>query len=214
MVISSLVLLGLVLGLAPAEEAQNIKIKKAAKGDAVKTDDTEETNTALVATDGAGNKVLEQKEKISKTNVYTETILEKKEGDDKATSLKRVYEKARGVGKDGKEEIKSYEGKTVLIEKKGDKYVFSIEGGKEITGKDAEDLDKSFNKEKGLSDAEMEKYLLPAKAVKSGDTWKVDAKSLMKDLGKSDKDITIAFDDDKTEGYGKLLEAYSQSRRW
>jgi len=207
---SSLVLLSLVLGLAPAEDTHTIKLKKLAKGDVAKVEDVEESNTAVVVTDGAGMKIVDQNEKTTKTNNYQETVLEKKEGDDNATSVKRVYEKARNLPKDGKEETRVYEGKTVLIDKKGDKYQFMIEGGKEITGKKAEDLDESFNK-KGPSDEEVEKHLLPGKAVKVGESWKIDADKMLKEIMKDEKDTVMAFDSAKTEGSGKLLEVYEKN---
>jgi len=210
MIGSSLVLLSLVLGLAPAADTHTIKLKKSAKGDVTKAEDVEESTTAVVATDGAGTKLVDQKEKTSKTNIYKETILEKKEGDDKSTSVKRAYEKARNVPKDGKEETRVYEGKTVLIDKKGDKYEFIIEGGEEITGKDAEDLDKAFNK-KGPSDEEVEKYILPGKAVKVGESWKLDVDKMLKELMKDEKETVMAFDSAKTEGSGKLLEVYEKN---
>jgi hypothetical protein len=210
MISSSLVLLSLVLGLAPVADTHTIKIKKSAKGDVTKVEDVDESTTAVVATDGAGTKLVDQKEKTSKTNIYQETILEKKEGDDKSSSVKRAYEKARNLPKDGKEETRVYEGKTVLIDKKGDKYQFMIEGGKEITGKEAEDLDKSFNK-KGPTDEEMERYLLPGKAVKAGESWKIDADKMLKELMKDEKETVIAFDSAKTEASGKLLEVYEKN---
>jgi hypothetical protein len=210
MISSSLVLVSLVLGLAPVADTHTIKIKKSAKGDVTKVEDVDESTTAVVATDGAGTKLVDQKEKTSKTNIYQETILEKKEGDDKSTSIKRAYEKARNLPKDGKEETRVYEGKTVLIDKKGDKYQFMIEGGKEITAKEAEDLDKSFNK-KGPTDEEMEQYLLPGKAVKVGESWKIDADKMLKELMKDEKETVIAFDSAKTEASGKLLEVYEKN---
>jgi hypothetical protein len=210
MISSSLVLLSLVLGLAPVADTHTIKIKKSAQGDVTKVEDSEESTNTVVATDAAGTKLVDTKEKTSKTVIYQETILEKKEGAERATSLKRAYDKARNVPKDGKEETRVYEGKTVLIDKKGDKYQFMIEGGKEITGKEAEDLDKSFNK-KGPSDEEIEKYVLPGKAVKVGESWKIEADKMLKELMKDEKETIMAFDGAKTEGSGKLLEVYEKN---
>src|SRR6266566_9805224 len=76
MVSSSLVLLSLVLGLAPAQDTHTIKIKKSAKGDVIKVENTETVNTTVVAT-AAGAEVANKKDKNSKNEVYQETVVDK-----------------------------------------------------------------------------------------------------------------------------------------
>jgi hypothetical protein len=204
MVSSSLVLFSLVVGLASAEDAYTIKIKKPAKGDVVKVENVENGDNQSVVTVGA-KELSKEKGKEGKNEVYVETVLEKAEKADKPTSMKRKYEKARVTKKD-KEETRVYEGKTVLIEKKGDKYRFQIEDGKELTGMDAEALDNEFNSKKnGPSEEEIfEKILLPGKPVKVGDTWKIDTTEMFKAMTKE-----AAAKDAKASG--KLLEVYEKN---
>jgi len=203
---SSVMLLGLVFAAAPADEAYTIKIKKSAKGDVIRIEDQEEGEnkmTILVGGKEAPNQPPQGKE--AKNEVYLETIVEKPDPNERATSLKRKYEKARFT-KDGKEQTRGYEGKTVLIEKKGDKFGFQLEGGKELTSADAEALDREFNKNNGLSESEMEKMLMPSKPVKVGETWKIDADKLLKALAKEG-----GFAGDNPKASGKLVEVYEKA---
>jgi hypothetical protein len=187
-----------------ADETYTIKFKDGAKGD-VRTVKEESTEQATVkAVDAAGNALLDKAEKKVTTAAYKETILEQPEGAKQPTRVKREYEKAQ-VKADDKAVDLPYSGKTVLIEKKGDKYVFQIEGGDELTGKDAEPLNKEFNK-KAVEEEDL-KLLLPAKPVKVGDTWKLDAAALTKFIASDD---AMTLDTTKAGGTGKLVKVYQQ----
>src|SRR5262249_15115622 len=140
--------------------------------------------------DAEGGAKEEKKDKVT-VRAYRETVLEKAEGK-KATKLRREYEKAR-VKEKGKERTLPYEGKTVLIEKKGDKYEFEIEGGKPLTGKDAEELEKEFN-EHTIDAAKLDKLMLPPKPVAVGESWKIDAAAVVKELLGGDDDDAIRID--------------------
>jgi hypothetical protein len=192
--------------LAPASETHEIKFKQAAKGQVTKVDEQESTESTVVVVDPDGKKIADQKQKTGKVFVYQETTLERPEGAKQAASLKREYEKARTKTGD-KEETLSYEGKTILIEKKGDKYRFSIEGGKELAAEEAVDLDAEFNK---AADVDMRR-LQPDKAVEINESWKLDANPIIKDLMRGDESIT--FDAAKSEATGKLLEVYEKDGR-
>jgi hypothetical protein len=198
---TSLLFFSLALGLAPAEDTHAIKVKKPAKGDVIKVENVEEGDNASVVT-VAGKEVSNDKGKDGKNDVYVETVLEKPDKSDKPTSLKRKYEKAR-ITKKGKEETRIYEGTTVLIEKRGDKFQFQIEDGKEITGKEAEALDAEFNtKKKGPSEDEIfEKFILPGKPVKVGESWKIDTSEIFKEFNKDAKGAKAT---------GKLVGVYEK----
>jgi hypothetical protein len=87
-----------------------------------------------------------------------------------------------------------------------------IEDGKEITGKDAEELDKSFNKSNKGSSYRFETFLLPKKTVRVGESWKIDMERLLEDISEDDKDgLKTEFDSIKAEGSGKLVETYEKS---
>src|SRR5262249_48627271 len=195
-----LVILGLVAAAAPLrDDGYTIKIKKSGQGDVTKQK-IEETDKSTSKLEGADGKALkETKVETTVKQADKETVIEKVNGK-KATKLRREYTEA--VVKSGdKETILPYKGKTVVIEKKDDgKYHFTIEGDKELTGRDAELLDRSFNKGGDSDDDTMEKAILPKKPVKEGDTWTIDAASIAKAF---EKDAAQPLPVDKEKASGK-----------
>jgi hypothetical protein len=207
-----LVILSLVVAAAPLrDDGYTIKIKKSGQGDVTKQD-KEETDKSNFKFEGPDGKVMqEKKEEKTVTQAYKETIIAKEKGK-KATKLRREYTKAV-VKSGGDETTLPYQGKTVVIEKKDGKYHFTIEGDKELTGKDAELLNRSFNKGGDDSDEdEMEKAFLPKKPVKEGDTWTIDGATIAKAFEK-DAAQPIPVDKEKAVGNGKLLRAYKEADR-
>lgn len=209
-------ILGLLAAVVPlrGDDAFTIKIKKSGKG-AVIQHKKKETETSHVQVEGPDGKTLTDK-KTSKTIIeeYKETILEKVKGK-RATKLRRQYTKA--ILKSGEDEKPlPFDGKTLRIEKKDGKYHFTIEGkeDKELQGKDAEALNRSFNKP-GRDDSDddaVEKAILPKKPVAVKETWKIDIENLSKAIS---KDINVPFpiDKSKASAQGKLLRAYKKDGR-
>ena len=209
-ILSLAVVAGLLTGPAWAGDQQTykIKIKKAGAGTTQREEKTDDSTTKLTVTDLNGNVLQEKDEKKVRREVFIQTTLERK-GTQRATRLKRKYEKAT-VTVDGETTALPYEGKTVLIEKKGDRYVFRIEGGEELTGKDAKELDKEFNRGGRISEEELEKALLPKKAVKVNEEWKIEPAVLVK-MFKEDGELEL--DAEKTSGTGMLARAYKKDGR-
>jgi hypothetical protein len=208
-------ILALIVAAAPVsvDDTYTIKLKKREQGAVVTQSkrDVEETNFKLEGPDG---KVLqEKKDSRTITEEYKETILDKKKGK-KATKLRREYTKAIAKTSDNEKEL-PYQGKTVLIEQKDDgKYRFTIEGGAEIKGKDAEHLNRAFNKSEG-GDADenaLEKAIFPTKAVKVNGTWTIDADAFVKAINKDAKQ-PLPLDKSKVDGKGKLLKVYRKNDR-
>jgi hypothetical protein len=195
---------GLIGGFAPAaDEAVTLKIKKVAKGDVVTETKTEDVDTTIQASANGMKQTIDQGG--SSKVVYTDEILEKGEKDKKATKVKRTYETFE-MTKAGKKLDVDMAGKTVLIEKGKEKYTFSVDG-KAVTGEAADMLDKEFNKK---DEDEMEDLMLPKKAVKAGDTWDVDVKSLSKMFGEQ-----MTVDEDKAKVTGKLVKLYDKDKaKW
>lgn len=207
-------LIGLLVAAAPVrlKDAFDIKLKKSGKGDVTqhKIEETEDSQTVVEGPDG---KILNE-EKKSKTNIeeYKEIILAQEKGK-RATKLRREYSKAT-LKTDDKEKMLPYSGKKLLIEKKGDKYHFIIEGGEEVQGEDAQFLDSAFNKP-GSDDSDnehLEKALLPKKPVALNDTWKIDPEEVMNAFSKDTKQ-KLPADLSKASGIGKLLRAYKKDGR-
>ncbi len=186
---------------APAQEYA-IKIGRPGLGDKfqVKINGTHEGE--FKALDSDNNVKFEAKEtKITKF-VFREVGLER--AGDELVKVKRQYEHADRIVK-GERRTLPYQGKTLLIEKKGGKFQFQIENDEEIVGKEAEELNEEFNKG-GFH--KLIPLLLPRKAVKVDDTWKVDTAFLAKEFGKDGK---VEIDAAKSTGTGKLLKAYQKN---
>jgi hypothetical protein len=186
-----------------AQETYTIKIKKSIDGSTTRDDKVEVNVEEIKVSDTNGNLLDEKKETTTLSSIYVQTTLERPDVKKKATALKRIYEKATVKDKDGTREL-SYQGKTVIIEKKDGKYRYKIENGAAITGDAAKWLDKEFNQEKESSDLDMDRLMLPSKAVKAGESWKIPMADFIKDFEKGGWK-TIA---DKSTGTGKLVKAY------
>jgi tetratricopeptide (TPR) repeat protein len=154
------------------------------------------------------NTVLQEKnETITEKYAYQETVLEKLP-EKKPTRLRRAYDLAEVTKGDDKQTL-PYQGKTVLIEKKGERYQFQIEGGEELTGNDAEFLEKEFNRKKG-DELDFEKILIPKKPVRVQESWELDTDALCKDLEKASN---VEVDRARSKAIAKLVKAYQQSGR-
>src|SRR5262249_48115620 len=151
------------------------------KGDSVRVKSSEQGVVKINVTDNNNNEIENKTEKKSDSFEFVETILEKPAGATTATKLKRQYQTAERI-EDGNKSTLPYQGKSVVIEKKDKKYQFQIEGGEEITGKDAEELDEEFNQGdfKNLSP----ELFLPKKAVAINESWKMEAGPILKELEK------------------------------
>ena len=183
------------------EPTYAIMLKKEAAGDRTKVASTDAGDVRF-RLEVMGQE-LDKGEKKTLRQVYTEEIVEKPAGAKKPTKLARTYQTATAT-KDGKRTTHIYQGKTVRIEKKGEKYVFTADGT-EITGDDAEELESEFNKKDDIPLDDED--LMPDKPVKVNETWTVDAKK-----------ITAAFeggglftlDPAKTKVTGKLVKVYDK----
>ena len=153
----------LLAATAAAQEAVQIKIDKPQVGDRVKHSREEKSDTKITITVGG----MDQKkdEAKTKTLVYVEEVLAVPEGADRATKLTRTYEKPQ-ITSEGKARKLDVEGKTVLIEKKGDKFDFTVEG-KAVEGESLTMLQSEFNKE---GKEEPRDLMLPKQPVKPGET--------------------------------------------
>lgn len=192
-----------------AQQKFDIVLKKPAKGEnlQVEKSDAEDTKVHLVDANGQVQNDLSQGKKVTNFT-YRQTILVQGENDRPPTKLQRHYTKAEVVSANMNTTL-PYQGKTVLIEKKEDKYRFDIEGGAELTGKDAAELDREFNK-KNPGGPDFEKMMLPGRPVAVGDSWNVDTAPLIADLKRSGD---IVPDADKFKVTVKLTRAYKKDGR-
>jgi hypothetical protein len=194
-----------------ASDDYRIKLKThpdTGKTTLVQTQETVHSHSKLVGLED--KKILENNEdKQTEFSKYRETILEQPKGQDEPTRLRRVYENAQLEV--GKTTALSLQGKTVLIEKKKDRYRFSVEGGQELTGKDAEPLARDFQATRGPT-SNFTDLFSPDKAVRVNDNHDIDPKVLVKIYG-SVADGGMKIDFTKAKGSWKLTRAYKKDGR-
>jgi hypothetical protein len=133
-------------GAGRAQETYTIRLKEEARGHRHKVEKRFTGESAMKVVDSQGNPLQATEENEKERFVYEETILERPEGL-KPTHLRRRYEVAQtNIGTDN--QTFPYLGKTIDIQKKGDRYHFRVEGGEQLSGADAQFLDQEFNKRK------------------------------------------------------------------
>lgn len=199
----------LFLALATAAPAQEytLKLKQAPTGAAVAVQQHDQFKLEFKLTDGGGNAIQSKKEARELKFAYRETGLVKPDDAAQFTSLKREYQKAeRSVA--GVKEALPYQGKTVVLDRKEGKYSFRIDGGDELDGKEAEELNDEFNK--GNLKSLNRDTFLPKNPVKVGDPWKLEVTPIGRELARSSN---FALDEAKSTGTGKLLRVYRKGGR-
>lgn len=191
---------------AGAQEKYDIKFKDRKLVDTYLFDKTEVNDQKHILQDKDGKALKEKLEKTTNHYVYRVTVFERDKTDRKATKLTRQYAKAE-TSTDGKTTTLPYHGKTVSIEQKGDRFHFRMENGAELTGKDAEELDKEFNR-KTPPGPSIEKIVQPAHRVAVGETWKLDLPALAKEL---ERGLQLSADVGASTGTAKLLKVYKKN---
>ena len=193
---SLLAILTLAVGVR-AEDTYTIKLKRAPDvGKANKVTSTDTTSTSIKVAFPATGQEVQKKQAEREEAVYTVSVLEK--GDERPNKYKRTYETATRT-RDGKAETRSYQGRTLIFEKKGDKYTVTSEEDKPISKEDLADLTRSANR----STAGIAELFLPSKSIKVGDTWKIEGKKIA-ELFPGDPDP------ERSGGEGKLTKVYKK----
>lgn len=205
----TLIAAALAWGIASAqEEAITIKMKTRAAGDVSVVTKKESVTTKLKVEDAKGNTVVDKNEVKSEVHEYKETIQER-EGSKPPTKFERAYTKSQVKAGDEVEDLE-LKGKTVVFVLKGDKYTFKLKDGGDVSARAAETFTKELARKTETSNAELEKLMLPKKAVKPGETWKLDIEPVLANLFKNGE---IEFHLKKAIGTGKLLKAYKKDGR-
>jgi hypothetical protein len=190
---------------AGAQEAYAIRLKEPLKGEVRKNDVGRNTQTATKVLSPTGQVLHEKAVGNAQHAVYTETILEREPGK-KPTRLRRAYEKAT-AWTDGKPQTLSYQGKAVLIEKKGPQYQFQVEGGPALTGAAAKLLDREFNANDTL---DLQRRVLPAGPVRLNEAWKVEMAPVAREFENS---TGMQVDAARATGSGQLKQVYEKDGR-
>jgi hypothetical protein len=194
------VALVILMGLSgTAQEAVPIKIAHPRVGERAKVTIDEKMTTKSVFTVQG---MPQGKDEVgTKSLIYVDEIIENPRNTKRADKLKRTYEKAV-VGKDGNTKKLSVEGKTVLIERSGERYTFTIDG--RPVGPDAlKLLQDEFDKPE---EKDLRETMFPAGPVKPGETWKINPDELLKALGEKGQ----SFDKGQLVATGKLVKTYQK----
>jgi hypothetical protein len=192
-------LLALLALSASAQEAVSIKIASPKPGSRARVTIEDKSTTKSVFTVGG---MEQSKDEIKiKSLVYVDEVLENPDNAKRATKLTRTFEKAV-LTTDGNPKKLSVEGKTVLIEKKGEKYSFTVDG-KPVADDARRLLADEFDRPEGKN---IRDIMFPKTAIKPGESWKIDGEELAKAI--NDQGPTFATD--KAAATGKLTKAYKK----
>lgn len=156
-----------------------ITLKEDAKGDKIRVTTNDESKVKVAFS--LMGQMFNQDVVKSLTQAYTEEILEAppKKGE-KPLKMRRDYGKVEQV-KEGKRKVLPYSSMTVLIEKKGDKFRFTVDG-EEYTGADAEPLEEEFNKKDDIPLSNED--FLPGKPIAIGEEWTVKIDKIVESFSK------------------------------
>src|SRR5262245_59495898 len=177
------------------DEKYTIKVARfTPKGTPLKANDKVTLKSFVKISDADGNLLMNADQNKSSLRVYEETTLEAKEG--KRTKFTRKYEKAKDVDND-EADNKPYHGRTVVYEKSDGKWSLKAEGTMELSQDDLKDLADQVKRSDRPQDA-----LYPSKAVKVGETWKLDAKEFATLFD------ALKMNPDTVKGLGKLVKAH------
>ena len=190
-----------------AQQAFTVKLKDSGEGDVAVVKKNDTTVTMVTVVDGAGQVLVDKSDTKTEEREFKDTIL-KQEAGKPVTKRLREYIKAQS-GQDGKVEDGVLQGKTFIIEKKADQYLFTDKDGEAVAGAVKAALQKEFAK-KGDADATMEKLVLPKEAVKAGESWKIEMPMIVKEIS---KEGGMVLDVAKSTGQGTLVRAYQKDGR-
>jgi hypothetical protein len=190
-------------GGEPTGPAITIKIRDEQKGDKIAVTKSKNTTIEIKAKTPKGP--VAKTQKTSEREEFTETVLDMPPGGDRATKATRDYKVAE-KREDGAAKSRSYANKTVLIEKKGSKYSFTV-NGTPLAGEEA----KKFQDEYEKTDKLKNEDVLPKKAVQVNEKWSLDH-VILKKVGTA-MDLPISAE--KSSGSGRLTKTYTKNgQQW
>jgi hypothetical protein len=176
-----------------------------APGKSIQASNSSKTNTSVKVSQGA-MVVMEEKKTEIEESEYAEKVLAG--GDERPEKYTRTYAKA--LKGDPANVVKQFQqGKTILFERKGDKYLATVDG---VMPKDPEGIKALQDLAKLASDSKdpFGKVMLPREAVAVGGTWTVPGKQVLANLPEF-KDT----DPDTIKTQGKLVKVYKKDgQQW
>jgi hypothetical protein len=162
-----------------------------------------ENETGSMRAFGADGKLLNEEKPKSHEVIYTVTVLQRKKTGALANKAKRVYEKAT-ESEGGKARTFTYQGRTVVIEQKGNAYHVGVDGKPPLDEKDLDKLIKDANDD-SPGTIGGEEAVIPNKAVAVGERWTINL-AKMKALKRYDLDTKAST------GEAKLVKVYTKGK--
>ena len=191
---------------AAGQDAVTYKKFAEKAGDRIRVTKTEAAATDTAVTVMGRNQ--KKSEKKVKTVVYVDEVVTPGPAGGKTVKRKRAYETATEAKDGGPAAKLPLAGRTVVIEKVGDKFTFTPVGGGALPKAAADELDNEFNKR---DDSFGPDELFPAdKPVKVGDAWDVTDK-LVRSLTGSDSPFVPA--EGKAKATAKLVRLAQEGGR-
>ncbi len=189
-------------GVAVAQEPVEIRFARPRAGDRVRVT-VDSTQTAVQTTRVFGKDSETTTKKVFRATFVDEHVipLDAEGGREK---LVRTYEKYE-ASLDGKAQPAPPLNTPITIEKKDGKYAYTLDG-KPLAREVVAVLESEFARKQGMRGDNV----APAKAVKPGETWKLDPVDVFKGYGGEGK-VPLALD--KGTMTGKLLKADVRSGR-
>jgi hypothetical protein len=188
---------------APAQDLKyTLKFKDPAEGDVCLCKSKESSKVKIKIMDGQGNVTEDKTETVGHDTIFTVELL-KKAGKDESGAVRRTYEKATST-KNGELTILGLEGKTIVIDKKGEKVQFRLEGGGELAAEDATML----NSELSATFQGSKNDTLPRQPIRINEPWTVGPEVTGKRATAEDAEYDMA----KATMTCKLLRVYEKDK--
>lgn len=195
----------LVFGMGLPASAQSptytIKFKSEVEVGKTVTVQKTETETGTNHTLNAAGKVVKETPLKNEKLNSAKTVLSRGIGNEWMISTDYVLAQA---GSTDKLEKLSYEGRTVISQRKGGVTRFGVVGAPELDRKDLGDLIRRGNRLKAATDAEEDRLMLPTKAVAIGEEWTIDVKAFSESIASIEVDLKAS------KCTGKLLKVTKQ----
>jgi hypothetical protein len=190
-----------------AQLAYHPKIRVADKGESyqVKILDAMKMTTTKVV-DGTGQVLADRKKEAkSKSYVYKATILAKAADALHPAASKRAYEKAE-LTDNGNTRASALQGKTVILEKKGDKFEHRFVDGPELSAEQLEDLDN-----KPANSLHAQAFMPKGAVTWPGGGWALDPELVVNTMP---KDLAAVFDAAKGQASAHLIRGYNKEDKF
>lgn len=173
------ILIVLAVGIsAQAQTTYAIKIKSGAGVGQTTTHKYSSADTGSAKFFDTEGKLIDEV-KPEKTDIESRTTVLAVGPDARATKFMRIYKKT-AYTKDGKNLTRSYEGRTLVFEKIGDRFRIGVAGKTALAADDITHL-SDMVEQKG-DWGSIVQHIAPAKPVKIGEEWTLDAKEVLKSV--------------------------------